>query len=140
VDSGIVGVVPMSDHTPTDRLLKAKQAVLSSVSRAHTRHDPRLDTENRLSRLAYPQTWYLVVRRFPNIKARRIIHRLCRVVGGHEISDTERGYGGDGFVDRHCRWCDLLIRIPIAEMPSDHWLEHWWEYVQENPPPRDADE
>ncbi len=34
---------------------------------------------------------------------------------GHEISKTEWGYGGGLFVDRNCRWCDKVIKVPKYE-------------------------
>ena len=40
---------------------------------------------------------------------------LCGILTGHEISKTEFGYGGGGYIDRNCRWCDKVIKIPIKE-------------------------
>jgi hypothetical protein len=36
---------------------------------------------------------------------------------GHEISQTESGYGGGRWADKWCRWCDKLIKVPIEESP-----------------------
>jgi len=60
----------------------------------------------------YPQTWNYLPRakRFP--KTRKLLQWLCGVFGGHELSKTEWGYGGGDYADRHCRWCDKLIKVP----------------------------
>lgn len=42
---------------------------------------------------------------------------LCSKLTGHEPSKTEWGYGGGRFVDRNCRWCDKLLKVPISEDP-----------------------
>ena len=60
----------------------------------------------------YPQTWYYMPkrRRFP--WARRILQCACGIFGGHELSNTEWGYGGGDYADRWCRWCDKMIVVP----------------------------
>ncbi len=60
----------------------------------------------------YPQTWYYMPRWKP---MRKFCRFMCGIFTGHELSETEWGYGGDGLVDRHCRWCDKLHRVPISE-------------------------
>ena len=40
---------------------------------------------------------------------------LCGKLTGHELSKTEWGYGGGKFVDRNCRWCDKVIKVPKQE-------------------------
>jgi hypothetical protein len=79
-------------------------------------------------RWTYPQTWALSHRIAPRWNKRlkkqnifqrtlrrEILERLCWHVTGHEISRTEWGYGGGKFVDRHCRWCDAVLKIPKNE-------------------------
>jgi len=63
-----------------------------------------------------------------NVKARVnplwfIRTRLCGFLTGHELSETEWGYGGGRFVDRNCRWCDLLIQVPKQESPPPNCLK-----------------
>ena len=58
--------------------------------------------------LEYPQGW----NHMPHNFLRTPIKMLCGVLGGHEISKTEWGYGGGFYADRHCRWCDCLIQVP----------------------------
>ena len=106
-------------------VMATKQQVLSAVACRHVRGTPDLDVETREARLAYPQSWNLLVGEPRWVQW--VARWLCGHLGGHELSDTERGYSGGRFVDHHCRWCDLLIRIPMDEMPSDHWLKDWWE-------------
>ncbi len=68
-------------------------------------------------RVYYPQLWYcwpwFMKRRNPRLF--KIRTDFCKFFTGHEISNTEWGYGGGNFVDRHCRWCDELIRVPKQE-------------------------
>lgn len=65
----------------------------------------------------YPQLWYC----WPKFTGRKnksmfkIRTYICKLFTGHEISKTEWGYGGGNFVDRNCRWCDELIKIPKIE-------------------------
>ena len=40
---------------------------------------------------------------------------LCRFFTGHELSRTEKGYGGGITEDRHCRWCDKVFQVPAGE-------------------------
>jgi len=73
----------------------------------------------------YPQLW-----NFASGKRRvtRFVRWLCENFIGHELSETEWGYGGDGYVDRWCRWCNLKIGVakqfikpeefPVSEWPS----------------------
>lgn len=73
----------------------------------------------------YPQTWYYMpplwrkhklgdpVKKHPiGYPARKGLQFICGILGGHELSKTEWGYGGGQFADRHCRWCDKLVRVP----------------------------
>jgi hypothetical protein len=41
---------------------------------------------------------------------------LCGKLTGHSPSKTEWGYGGGGFGDVWCRWCNQLGRIPLSEL------------------------
>jgi len=80
----------------------------------------------------YPQTWWCMPKCWKTKKescgcdsmvlTRRsaFLQGVCKVFTGHEISKTEWGYGGGKFVDRHCRWCDKLIKVPkIEEEPPE---------------------
>ena len=49
-----------------------------------------------------------------------IIERICRLVIGHEISRTEKGYGGGPYEDRNCRWCDKVFQVPLGEFAKEH--------------------
>jgi hypothetical protein len=102
--------------------------ILPFVARIH----PKNWTADRWK---YPQLWYCMPRRwvkervkfYPNgqpalrrAKPRLVIERICEFLTGHEISETEMGYGGGGLVDRNCRWCDRSIQIPKSEnVPSE---------------------
>ena len=65
-------------------------------------------------RQIYPQLWYCAPFK-SNSKGRKFIEFLCGILTGHEISNTEWGYGGGDYVDRHCRWCDKLIQVRKEE-------------------------
>ena len=60
----------------------------------------------------YRQTWWIVCRYFGKREGwrRKVIEKLCGFFAGHELSKTEWGYGGGNFVDRHCRWCDKIMK------------------------------
>jgi hypothetical protein len=81
------------------------------ISRLH----PKNWTQERWS---YPQLWYCFprwTRRRTNPKLYALRIAICGRVTGHELSNTEWGYGGGNLVDRHCRWCDKLIQVPRSE-------------------------
>ena len=63
----------------------------------------------------YFQTWPYVakVRRIPFI-GKPLVFILQTICGvrGHELSNTEWGYGGGEYADRWCRWCNKLIKVP----------------------------
>jgi len=61
---------------------------------------------------SYVQTWYYMPKskNFPRL--RKLLQVLCGILGGHELSKTEWGYGGGDKADRWCRWCDKLIQVP----------------------------
>ena len=68
----------------------------------------------------YPQTWWLSLRVFGWLP-RPLYHRVdrlwqwfCGKFIGHEISETEKGYGGGPYEDRHCRWCDKMFQVPLG--------------------------
>ncbi len=65
----------------------------------------------------YPQTWYYMPYWKP---MKRLIQWICGVVGGHEKSKTEWGYGGGEYVDNWCRWCNKVIRVSISETRFRH--------------------
>ena len=76
---------------------------------------PKNQSENRSE---YPQLWYCMPRRFIEGKLTKraaMLQWLCKRFTGHEISKTEWGYGGGKFVDRNCRWCDKVIKVPKRE-------------------------
>ena len=58
----------------------------------------------------YSQTWYYMPKKFRNL--RKIIQCICGLWDGHELSNTEWGYGGGQYADRWCRWCDKRIKVP----------------------------
>ncbi len=74
----------------------------------------------------YVQTWYYmplrwkknkglndeIKKHFIGYRLRKILEFLCGLLGDHELSNTEWGYGGGKYADRHCRWCDKTIRVP----------------------------
>lgn len=80
-------------------------------------HVARLHPSNwRESRHLYPQTWWLVPgRRNRNGFLYRCITATCGFLTGHELSATEKGYGGGVYMDCNCRWCDKGIQVPLAE-------------------------
>jgi len=65
----------------------------------------------------YIQGWYCIgVRHGPKYRFRRpLIESACEFITGHEISDTEWGWGGGERVDCHCRWCDKVFTVPVTE-------------------------
>ena len=78
----------------------------------------------------YPQTWMFMPPR-QSIEA-KFLRWVCGLITGHEISKTEWGYGGGDYIDRHCRWCDKVIKVPVEsgrfiptfdEMRPDKWPE-----------------
>jgi hypothetical protein len=60
----------------------------------------------------YPQTWYHMPKRKRFPWTRAFLQFLCGLLGGHELSKTEWGYGGGDYADRWCRWCDKMIQVP----------------------------
>jgi len=60
-------------------------------------------------RRQYPQLWYCMP---SNKLSRKVLQFLCGLLGGHELSETEWGYGGGRAADRWCRWCDKLVKVP----------------------------
>ena len=99
--------------------------LLPKIARWH----PKNKSENRQG---YPQLWYCMPRRwvidkyseYKRAKPRLLLEWLCGILTGHELSETEWGYGGGGLVDRNCRWCDKCFSIPIEEEPTKgYYLE-----------------
>lgn len=84
--------------------------ILPSIARLH----PKNKIEGREK---YPQLWYCwpkwTCRKNGKIYASKTV--ICGFLTGHELSNTEWGYGGGNFVDRNCRWCDKLIQVPKQE-------------------------
>lgn len=66
----------------------------------------------------YPQTWWYVVGK-PESPRIHLCQWFCGRFLGHELSDTEKGYGGGGMIDRWCRYCNKRIQIPIREEQID---------------------
>lgn len=61
----------------------------------------------------YPQLWYCWPWWFKGRRDtihRKILELICKVFTGHEISNTEWGYGGGDYIDFNCRWCDKVIK------------------------------
>lgn len=67
----------------------------------------------------YPQTWHLVAR-LRVVWLIRFTQLLCGWLIGHELSETEWCYGGGGYVDRNCRWCDKVFRVPKETIQESH--------------------
>ena len=94
--------------------------ILPKIARFHPSNKSHQD---------YPQLWYCMPRRwkegkgfYPNgqrklkrARLRLCIEWLCGKLTGHEISRTEKGYGGGTHIDCNCRWCDKSIKIPVKE-------------------------
>jgi len=64
----------------------------------------------------YFQTWHHVAK-INRIKIignplYKFIQFVCGLICGHELSETEWGYGGGDYADRWCRWCNKLIQVP----------------------------
>jgi len=64
--------------------------------------------EDYLNKLLYPQSWYFM----PHNKLTKIIQFFCGILGGHEQSKTEWGYGGGEYADTWCRWCNKMFQVP----------------------------
>ena len=75
----------------------------------------------RQERWGYPQLWGVTNKIVWKISGRkyrqckRVVEWVCGFLTGHELSKTEWGYGGGRYIDRHCRWCDRLFKIPKQE-------------------------
>ncbi len=73
----------------------------------------------------YPQTWWLYYKVFwwlprpMRFWGDRLWQRFCGRFVGHEISRTEKGYGGGPYEDRHCRWCDKVFQVPLGEFARE---------------------
>lgn len=90
----------------------------------------RLHPSNwRKDRWGYPQLWWVTPRWDTKLKRQgiyrltkrlKVVQWVCGCATGHEMSDTEWGYGGGRFVDRHCRWCDKVFKVPKAEEDLPH--------------------
>jgi len=61
-------------------------------------------------RILYPQFW--LVR--PHFMWRQV-QDVCDVFVGHELSETEWGYGGGEYADLHCRWCDRCFQVRLED-------------------------
>lgn len=79
--------------------------ILPGIARFH----PSNKIEDREQ---YPQTWWLMPK---NKKLKKVVQYICGILSGHEISKTEKGYGGGKFIDCNCRWCDKAIKVPVSE-------------------------
>lgn len=113
----------------------------------------KIDRDNAFRCIKYPQTWNMMPKQWketnethPNGQKKMVrkhshwmvfLEWLCGVLTGHEISKTERGYGGGKFLDYHCRWCDKLIQVPIQEQPKDakEMLDLWHGVEESGPSP-----
>ena len=72
----------------------------------------------------YFQTWHRVVglRRYRLAILIGPIQFLCKIISGHQLSETEWGYGGGQTFDRWCRWCNKKFSVPVAEEPNKYFL------------------
>jgi len=64
----------------------------------------------------YPQTWWYIPLK-KNI-LRITLQKFCSIFTGHELSNTEWGYGGGRFLIRNCRWCGKAFKVPKNEEPT----------------------
>lgn len=48
--------------------------------------------------------------------------KICGNICGHEASETEKDYPGNGMVGQWCRWCNYFWEVPIEETPSAEYL------------------
>jgi hypothetical protein len=93
----------MQDMLSTvENMLHGPQGLQSIKGSGHS--EPFVNPERRLS-------WY-------GCWLRPTLQWLCGILSGHELSETEWGYGGGKMVDRNCRWCDKTIHVPMAESPA----------------------
>lgn len=97
--------------------------MLPIVARIHPKN---WDRDNR----EYPQLWYCMPYWAP---ACSLIEWLCGILVGHELSNTEWEFDGGGFIDRYCRWCNKMIRVPKDEEPTRRdWLVGLWNQDPED--------
>lgn len=91
--------------------MSIKTKILSIIFRPFVfmKYHKSVDKEQLASKILYPQGWYFMPR---NKIIRSFLQTLCKIVGGHELSETEWGYGGGEYADRWCRWCDKMIQVP----------------------------
>jgi len=61
---------------------------------------------------------------------RKVLEFVCNIISGHEISETEWGYGGGDMVDCHCRWCDKVIKISTEEARFRYPTFQNWGRIQ----------
>lgn len=100
--------------------------LLPHIARLHYSNWPK-------SRRLYPQTWWLVPgRRNRSGLLYQSVTAICEFLTGHELSETEKGYGGGTYMDCNCRWCDKVIRVPIAECGMSPQLRSLAEGFREN--------
>lgn len=75
-----------------------------------------------LFRNGYLQTWGLSVRsqNIPLIGPQlyNALRWTCGKLTGHHVSKTEWGYGGGGYADVWCRWCNQIGQIPLSDGPD----------------------
>jgi hypothetical protein len=115
-----------------NKVRRATVNLLKEISRRETNYlylKGKLDQINYLSRIQYPQTWWMKKYIPLNLCRRWIVYKgkylhnplyyiltsLCGLLTGHEKSATEHGYGGGDYIDCNCRWCDKVILEPIEE-------------------------
>jgi len=67
----------------------------------------------------YPQTWATVCTLPKRIRV--IPQFICWILGGHELSNTERGYPSGPFMDKWCRWCNRHFMIPLDDASERDW-------------------
>ncbi len=76
--------------------------------------------------LFFPYNWKYDRYKYPQLMGkmprnkwlRTQLQSLCERFGGHELSETDHGYGGGDTMDCWCRWCDKLIPVPMNSLPQ----------------------
>ena len=57
---------------------------------------------------------------------------FCEKYIGHNIAWGDRGYGGGGFMDCHCAWCDKTLKVRRSEETGkDPWLDAMCDNLDE---------
>lgn len=90
--------------------MNRKSRILIALAKHHSSNK----TEDRQT---YPQTWW-IVSQFPKW-LKTFTQWICGKTG-HELSNTEWGYGGGDVADCWCRWCNKLVEVPKTSVYFSH--------------------